>query len=210
MSRVLSIVAEKGGVSKTTLATSISSAIQRAGGSVILLDCDPQHTAYSWAHLDGPPKPRTVLAEARRLERDVAGLQGAFDWIVIDTQPGVSRDTVHAVNVADSVLVPLRPGVDLWAASTTAQIVRGAMDARPALQAALVLVQEIHGTVLGRAVWAKLSELGIPTLQTRVEMRVAYAEALLTGQNIFDLPDSKAHHEIESIVTEITAQWASK
>lgn len=207
MGRVLSIVAEKGGVSKTTLATNLATALHRAGESVLLVDCDPQHTAYSWAHLPGPDKPQTVVGEYRGLDRAVRDLRDKYRWIVIDNQPGAHAEMVQAIHAADFVLLPLRPGADLWATKSTAQLVREALAERPERRAAVVLTQELHGTVLGRAVWDKLEGLGIPVVPTRIEMRVAYGEALLTGQSVFDTNDRKAQHEVESLLTDITTIW---
>ena len=46
--KVLAVLSQKGGVGKTTLATSLAVAAETAGKSVALIDLDPQATASFW------------------------------------------------------------------------------------------------------------------------------------------------------------------
>jgi ATPases involved in chromosome partitioning len=46
--KVISLVHEKGGVGKTTLAINIAASLERIGKTVILFDTDPQRSLTEW------------------------------------------------------------------------------------------------------------------------------------------------------------------
>lgn len=131
----LAIVATKGGVGKTTLAVHLAVAAQQAGLRTVLLDLDPQGSAAQW----GKDRARlakthgswfkTQLAVRRVFANDLAeALEQAegegFDFAIIDTPPHADFPAARAVEVADMVLVPTRPGYfDLHAAKATITLI---------------------------------------------------------------------------------------
>lgn len=46
--KIISVLNEKGGTGKSTVATNLATALHREGKRVVLLDCDPQGTARDW------------------------------------------------------------------------------------------------------------------------------------------------------------------
>ena len=80
MLTVVAILAQKGGVGKSSLAVSLAVANDLAGGQSALVDLDPQGTASVWGRLRGgdppevvsahPPRLRRVIGEARKAVRE--------------------------------------------------------------------------------------------------------------------------------------------
>lgn len=107
---VVAVVAEKGGVGKTTLALSLAVAAVQAGRKVAVLDLDPQATAAQWTDRRTLEFPWVVATPASRLKAAIENAQGqGIDFLVIDTPPHAGADAVEAARCADLVLVPMEP-----------------------------------------------------------------------------------------------------
>lgn len=107
---VVAVVAEKGGVGKTTLALSLAVAAVQAGRKVAVLDLDPQATAAQWTDRRTPEFPWVVATPASRLKAAIENAKGqGIDFLVIDTPPHAGADAVEAARCADLVLVPMEP-----------------------------------------------------------------------------------------------------
>lgn len=106
----IAVVAEKGGVGKTTLSLSLAVAAAQAGRRVAVIDTDPQATAAKWTDRREAEMPWVVATHAARLSAalDQAREQGV-DFVVIDTPPHSGADATEAARRADVVLVPVEP-----------------------------------------------------------------------------------------------------
>ena len=62
----VSLVSQKGGAGKTTLAVSLAVAHELAGGSAVVVDLDPQGSAGLWSDLRKTDQPVVVAAHAPR------------------------------------------------------------------------------------------------------------------------------------------------
>src|SRR5215211_6492431 len=108
--KIISVVSQKGGAGKTTIATNLAVLAERAGYPTVLFDLDPQATAAKWGDKrDGTP-PDVVAAQAGRLGRllEEVRQQGA-GLVIIDTAPTADNAALEATKVADLVLVPCQP-----------------------------------------------------------------------------------------------------
>ena len=107
---IISVLNQKGGVGKTTLAIHISHALVLKGYSVLLVDADPQGSARDWAaaRSDKPPFP-VVGLDRPTIHRDLPALVKDFDHVVIDGPPRVSDLARSAIIAADLVVIPIQP-----------------------------------------------------------------------------------------------------
>lgn len=107
---VVAVVAEKGGVGKTTLSLALAVAAVQAGRKVAVLDLDPQATAAQWTDRRTPEFPWVVATPATRLKAAIENAKGqGVDFLVVDTPPHAGTDAVEAARCADLVLVPMEP-----------------------------------------------------------------------------------------------------
>ena len=106
----IAIVAEKGGVGKTTIALNLAVAAVQKRHSVVVIDVDAQATASKWTDRRKEEHPWIVPTHAARIGATIekARAQGV-NFVIIDTPPHSSSDAAEAARNADLVLVPVEP-----------------------------------------------------------------------------------------------------
>jgi chromosome partitioning protein len=108
--KIVAVIAEKGGVGKTTTALDLAVSATLGGKKAALLDLDPQATASQWTDRRKADTPWVVPAPAARLNTAIEqARQQGVDFLVIDTAPHSARDSVEAARRADLVLLPVEP-----------------------------------------------------------------------------------------------------
>src|SRR5215207_4583918 len=122
--RTITLVTQKGGTGKTTLAASLAVAAAQAGETVIALDLDPQGSLATW----GDSRSAETLAVDRlasdrigQLPAIMAALKSkGFTVAVLDTPGAASTGVNLAMQAADLCLIPARPSrLDLQATLPT-------------------------------------------------------------------------------------------
>src|SRR4051812_382060 len=99
--KTVSVISQKGGAGKTTLAVHLATAAQRAGRTAAVVDLDPQATARRWGDKRGVA-PEVVSDHAVRLPAllDAARANGA-DMVFVDTAPNADQAALGAARAAD-------------------------------------------------------------------------------------------------------------
>ncbi|KAB1068815.1 ParA family protein [Methylobacterium planeticum] len=204
--QVITIAARKGGVGKTTLAMHLSVLASAPGAPALLLDTDPQRSLAWWHKLREADVPNLIEAEARELPELVAAAKReGISRIIIDTPPHAEDSIVHAMRVADLILVPTRPGpLDLAAVATTLEL------AERVGKAPLAVINHSpprtgasEPSIVLEA-RAALANMGAAVAATAVANRVSMSHAILTGSTVNEHePGGKAAAEVEALWREI-------
>ena len=123
--KTILITSQKGGSGKTMLAAHLSVEAERTGDAPAwIIDTDRQATLTRWHERR---KAETPHRGEVRLEKLMTGLsalagQGAA-YCFIDTAPTISEQTAALIDLADLIVIPVRPSPsDLWAVTETVQL----------------------------------------------------------------------------------------
>jgi len=167
---VITLIAKKGGVGKSSVSLLLHEGLKEAGRSVAIRDWDAQGTSNKALELIGGNK----------------ALDGAgYDILIYDTPPSLTHTaTATAVQAADLVIVVATPSpFDIWEAEEAAQFVRTRRSDIPVV----VLFNKVRrATLLGRLVDQNANELTVPVLSTMLSARECYQHAGVRGWKALD------------------------
>lgn len=196
--KIISLINQKGGVGKTTLALHLTTAFHHHGFNTLLLDLDPQSSATEWYDSRADELPPVRSIQPARLDKTLEQAKAIdTDMIVLDTAPHTEAAALAAARAADLVIIPCQPKImDLRAMRRTADLIR--LIKAPSF---VVLNGVPHqGTVAEEAAEAIENDIGLPVAPVRLGYRVAYDRSLIGGQTAQEFePGGKAAHEIEAI-----------
>jgi chromosome partitioning protein len=198
--QTISLIGQKGGSGKTTLALGLAICAKQAGKTVVVIDLDPQTSATNWydrrEQLD--EKLTIVSCQVARLKNvlQTAQQQGA-DLIIIDTPAKSSEAALEAARSCDLALVPIRPQIyDL----ETLQAVRGILDIAKTVHSYVIINSApIQGKRHIEAQDIALS-LGYQLAPVVIYTRAVHADAPTVGQtaNEFE-PTGKGAEELNQL-----------
>lgn len=120
---IYSVISQKGGAGKTTMATNIASQAAIDGLSVCIIDLDPQATSSVWHSARSKNDIHLEVCHPPMLSRLVTRL--GYDMIIIDTPPHNDAAAGAAAQVADLCLLPIRPSAfDLSSIQDTIELIK--------------------------------------------------------------------------------------
>jgi chromosome partitioning protein len=184
--------ARKGGSGKTTLAAHVAVQAEAAGnGPVTLIDTDPQQSLTAWWNDRDGESPRLLELPLGRLPAELGKVRAAPGFVMIDTPPLDSDVIASVIDVADLVVIPVKPSPhDLRAVSITVEICKKAR--RPFVFA---VTQAVQRATLTQQALVILSQFG-PVATSIIYNRVDYAGAMTDGRTVQEI-DSKGKAAIE-------------
>jgi chromosome partitioning protein len=196
--KTILITSQKGGSGKTMLAAHLSVEAERSGNSPVwIIDTDKQGTLTRWHERREQNTPELGVIRLDRIMTGLATLQGrGASYCFIDTPPTVTAQTKDLIDLADLILIPVRPSPsDLWAVTETLKLVKAAD--KPFL---FVITQaKPQASITAQAI-AALSKHGRVAVAF-VSDRVAYAAAMAGGNTAPELQPKGAP------AAEVSALW---
>src|ERR1700677_4578689 len=195
--KTIVVTSQKGGSGKTTLAAHLAVEAERVGDAPAwLIDTDQQATLSLWPERREHDTTQRAEVFFGRLAAGLTRLaeRGAV-FCFIDTPPTIAEQSVVTLDLADLVLIPVRPSpADLWAVSETVALVKDA--GKPFL---FVITQAKAQASITAQTIAALSEHG-RVAQAFIADRVSYAVAMTGGRTAPELGSSSpAAEEVASL-----------
>ena len=203
--KVLSIISQKGGPGKTTIATNLSVEAERNGHTVALFDLDPQATAAKWGDHRERDTPAIMDIPASRLDHwlEIAAENGAT-LAIVDTAPSTNYEIPDIVKASSVVLIPCKPSMaDVDAIKNTITVAE--QEKKPAY---VILNMVRPNTNLGSEARKTIEDnYNAECLPFEIGERVGFIHAYNSGGSITELePYSKSADEIRKLYAYLAAE----
>lgn len=211
---IISILNQKGGTGKTTLAVNLAREFTLRGVKTLLVDSDSQGSAQRWHERSGGDLIDITCLPMTTLDRDVIKYIDIYNLIIIDGIPRISPLTICAIKAADLILIPVQPSpYDIWATEDLIGNIKDRISMTEGkTKAAFVVSRKIVGTNIGNEIVAELSKFDLPVFKSGTCQRVAYANSVKNGLSVLDgeYDESEACKEIKQIANEIEGHYPQK
>jgi chromosome partitioning protein len=202
--KTVSIISQKGGAGKTTLAIHLAVAAELAGKSAAIIDLDPQASAAGWSDHRGKERPAVVSAQASRLEQVLeAARKAKADLAIIDTAPHSESSALASAKASDLILIPCRPAIlDLRAIHTTIEL--ASLAKKPA--AVVLNCVPARGSLAADAEEA-IEHYGSAVCSVRIGHRAVFVHSLTEGLSALEFePGGKGDREIKQLYKWVCGQ----
>lgn len=199
--KTLSVISQKGGAGKTTLATHLAVAAELHGLPTVLIDLDPQGSSRVWAAQRGGNIPEVLSDHPKQLPALIAKAKAAgAGLVIVDTGPNADQAALIAARAADFIIIPCQPALyDL--ASITASVDLTDIAKRP--YATVLNGAPVQGGAAEDARKA-LHAQGVTVADTVICRRAAITNSATVGQVAQEYePRGKAASEMTALFLEI-------
>lgn len=219
--RTITLVTQKGGAGKTTLATSLAIAAQQAGETVAAFDLDPQGSMVEWGSMRRKADPDTIPDQhlpvverfpperVGQMSRMLSTLAGkGITLTILDTAGADNPTTRAAMEASTYCLVPIRPTrLDLLAVRATVQAI---MHSGKPFAFVLNQCSTIPRNNRANDTATGLASIGFMA-EPLILLRNDYQDAFAAGQGVTEYaPDGKAADEIRQLWKWVSTQSETK
>jgi len=201
--QIISLIAQKGGTGKTTIALSLAVAAEEAGKSTLIIDLDPQASACKWGDRRAGDAPAVMDAQPARLANALEKAeQAGVDLAIVDTPARIEQAAAEAARVSDIVIIPCKPSIyDLETLQNTVELVQSRAKRPPVVVLNAVPPQGARHEQAIEAIRA----MGIAVCPALIGQRVAFEYAAQLGQSAAEFePDGKAASELRHLYASIS------
>ncbi|HTJ97531.1 MAG TPA: ParA family protein [Rhodocyclaceae bacterium] len=198
----------KGGVGKSTIATSLAACFAKQGHKVMLGDIDRQQSARSWLKMRSPALPPIASWDVDP-DRPARPPEGTTH-VVLDTPAGLhGKQLAHVLKQVDRIIVPLQPSIfDILATREFLDVLLEEKSIRKNPAFIGVVGMRVDARTRSAAQLERfLQDAGLPVL-TYLRDTQNYVQTAAHGMTIFDLSESRARQDWEQWLPII--EWAGK
>lgn len=204
---IISVVSQKGGTGKSSIARSLAVEFQRAEWSVLLADLDTgQKTSVYWAGKREPAGTAIPQIDAQSFSTADKAIKASAEYqlTIIDGAPHATRSTRDAAAASDLVIIPTGSSID---------------DLEPGVALANELAISLNSENIVFALYKTTSEAqeresretlegaGFAVLSASVPIRTGFIEALDLGFGIteskYDALNATAQRFVQSVADRI-------
>lgn len=207
--KVISVVNQKGGVGKSTIACNLAVSAVNDGKRTLLIDADPQGSSLAFRAIREADDIKAVSITQPTIHKDIGDFEN-FDLVIIDAGGRDNTLFRSAISAAAKgiLLIPVLPSqYDIWAAEDTFNVLKE-LRVYLDIPAYAVFNQTIQNTTISKEAKETLEEItaenDIKLLETVLFSRVDYKKSISQGQGVSEYqPKGKAAEEMNNLYSEI-------
>lgn len=205
---IISVVNQKGGTGKTTVATNLAATFASKKKDVLLVDADPQQSSLDWQR-DRPeklPQVSVIGLPSANLNKELDKLKSKYEVIIVDGGGRITASARAAVSVADFILVPTlasKPDA-LSTHSFFEEVVQEVAAIKGEIAGAVLFTMVKTGTLFNINAQEQIRKFGFPVFDSLIYNRITYQEAISDGKSAIEFSaKSKAAEEIKNLFKEL-------
>ena len=206
MGKILAFTNQKGGTGKTTLSANLAVLWSNSQYKVAVIDGDHQKSLTYWIEArkkyygDSDIGIDVLSYNSHSLSEDIKKIKRKYNFIIVDSPPSITYDTVQIVKNADRVLVPAMPSpLDLMATIPFLNLTK-----QERKKSTVVLNRVLPRVRLTEAMILRLRYAGAKIARSRISSKTIFAETFSAGRGVVDISvNSDASREIINLGNEI-------
>jgi len=206
MVKIITFANQKGGSGKSTLSANLAVLWSNSKYKVAVIDGDSQKSLTYWIEARRKYYGNNDIGidiypyNSRSLERDIEQIKRKYNFIIIDSPPSITYDTIQIIKNSDKVFVPVLPSpVDLMATIPFLHLIK-----QERKKALVILNRVMPRARLTYAMILRLRYAGAKITRTRVSNKIIFAEIFSVGRGVVDISiNTDASKEIINLGNEI-------
>ena len=206
MGKVISFTNQKGGSGKTTLSANLAVLWSNSGYKVAVIDADAQNSLTYWLEARKKYYGEDDIGitsynfDVRNLKEEIKQIKSKYNFIIIDSPPSITFETIQIIKASDRVFVPVQPSpLDLMATVPFLNLVK-----QEKKNPIIFLNRVMPRARLTDAMILRLRYAGAKIARSRISSKVLFAETFFVGRGVIDISvTSDAAKEIINAGNEI-------
>ncbi|WP_299082978.1 ParA family protein [uncultured Ruegeria sp.] len=211
----------KGGAGKTTLIAILAGEIMRLGGTVALIDGDPNTPLLNWVNRSDLAKRIPVIVdtdpEGSELESNIEKASGQAEFVLLDTEGTENARSALAAQLADLVLIPMQySALDLNEATKVRTFLTKLETRTGRARPNVIVPTRVPAAIRSRTqkgIGDQLTAQGFPVLDPPVLEKDAYRQIFSEGCLLQDLPPApaltSAHQNAQALLQGLAAIYGA-
>ena len=206
MGKIITFANQKGGSGKTTLSANLAVLWANSEYKVAVIDADAQKSLTYWLearkkyYREEPIGIDYYPFDVRNLNEGLKQIKRKYDFIIIDSPPSITFDTIQIIKSSDFIYVPVQPSpIDLMATIPFLNISK-----QERKKTTVILNRVMPRAKLTDAMVMRLRYAGAKIARSRISSKIIYAETFSVGRGVVDISvTSDTSKEIINIGNEI-------
>tara|TARA_B100001123_G_C14763107_1_gene809597 strand:- start:12 stop:644 length:633 start_codon:yes stop_codon:yes gene_type:complete len=206
MGKIISFSNQKGGSGKTTISANLAVLWSNSNYKVAIVDADRQKSLTYWLNARKNYYGENDIGfsvydfETFSNTDELKKIKRKYDFIIIDSPPSITYETIQVLRCSDFVYVPIQPTpLDLLATIPFLNL------AKKERKKTIAIMNRVMPRVkLTEAMVLRLRYAGAKIARSRISSKIIYAETFTVGRGVVDLSiTSDASREIINLGNEI-------